>query len=506
MPRVTVILTSRNHARYLRESIDSVLNQSFVDFKLIVWDDASTDDSWEIVQSYSDRRIEAYRNTGQKRAIYGLNKVISELTKSEYIAIHHSDDAWEVDKLARQVALLDANRGIGAVFTSASIIDEKGDLFTDHNHYYYDIFNQVNRSRFGWLNFFFYKGNALCHSSVLIRRKCYKRCGLYRYGLAQLTDFEIWVRLCLQYEIKVLPEKLVKFRISDDEEQASGSSPEKHIRISLEYFQILSHFKSLGNHESFFKVFPEALHYERGRKTDLDFALAMVCIEQGSGLLYKLFGLNLLYELLNNATRAAAIKRNYGFSYIDLIDISGKYDIFQWVSEKYKITSSVFIDVGFGFSEENMISKYVIAQNMDGYFSLSFDLNEIWQKNMPASEGEGVKIRWDPVEGIQCRCQVVKIQVDGKCESAVPLNKAYSFNGWDYFLNDDPSYVLDRLFDKPKVVTIHFHIKSISASEIAAMIAEIEEHRLKLESSIKNLKKENSKLKNRISYFESDNN
>ena len=78
MPKVSIILTSFNHEKYLREAIDSVLNQSFKDFELIIWDDASADGSWEIIKSYTDPRIILFRNEVTRRGGYGINKAISD--------------------------------------------------------------------------------------------------------------------------------------------------------------------------------------------------------------------------------------------------------------------------------------------------------------------------------------------------------------------------------------------------------------------------------------------
>ncbi|MDD1605895.1 MAG: glycosyltransferase, partial [Methylococcaceae bacterium] len=74
MPKISVILTSFNHEKYIQEAIDSVLNQTFTDFELIIWDDASTDNSWDLINQYSDPRIKAFRNDVQKRGIWGINK------------------------------------------------------------------------------------------------------------------------------------------------------------------------------------------------------------------------------------------------------------------------------------------------------------------------------------------------------------------------------------------------------------------------------------------------
>ena len=131
MPRISIILTSFNHAKYLREAIESALNQTFQDFEIIIWDDASVDNSWEIIQSYRDTRIKAFRNDEQRRGVFGINKAISEVAQGEYIAIHHSDDVWELEKLEKQAAFLDSHADIGAVFTNAFAIDEDGFPLTE---------------------------------------------------------------------------------------------------------------------------------------------------------------------------------------------------------------------------------------------------------------------------------------------------------------------------------------------------------------------------------------
>ena len=83
--KITVILTSYNHAKYIKETIDSVLNQTHKDFELIIWDDASTDESVEIIQNYHDTRIKVFRNQESKRGVYGINKVICEIAFSRQI-------------------------------------------------------------------------------------------------------------------------------------------------------------------------------------------------------------------------------------------------------------------------------------------------------------------------------------------------------------------------------------------------------------------------------------
>jgi len=327
MPKVSVILTSFNHEKYIREAIDSVLAQTFTDFELIIWDDASTDNSWQIIKEYSDVRIKAYRNETNQR--YVINRALKEVASGEYIAINHSDDIWVKDKLEKQVAFLESNFGFGAVFSNTLTIGEDGNLLRDLNHVYTKIFNQPNRTRYEWLNYFFYNGNALCHPSLLIRKQCFDVCGLYRYGLAQLPDFDMWVRLCFKYEIYVMPEKLVYFRVRDNEANTSGNRPEVRTRVAAEFLNILRNYLQIETFEDLVAIFPQAKKYYRLEGFESKFVLCMILLEDSTFIFSKLLSIELLFDLIGDATKAKKIKSLYNFDYLDLIKITGRYDSFS---------------------------------------------------------------------------------------------------------------------------------------------------------------------------------
>jgi glycosyltransferase involved in cell wall biosynthesis len=329
MPKVSVILTSFNHEKFIREAIDCVLNQTFTDFELIIWDDASSDNSWHLIKQYSDPRIKAFRNEKQERGIWGINKAISEVAMGEYIAIHHSDDVWELDKLEKQVAFLDAKPEIGAVFTNALAIAEDGSPLADEKHFYARIFEQPNRTRHEWLRSFFTRGNALCHPSVLIRKVCYEDCGLYRYGLALVGDFDMWIRLCLKHEIYVLPERLIRFRVRDNEANASGNRPETRMRGLYELYKVLPNYQKIKKFDDLVKVFPIAEKYYRNKETDMDFVLAMVALEEKPFIFTQLFGLDLLFEAISDPKRSAIIKRLYDFDYKSFIALTAQHNVFS---------------------------------------------------------------------------------------------------------------------------------------------------------------------------------
>ena len=94
MPKVSVILTCCNHELFVGAAIESVLQQSYTDYELLIWDDASSDGSVRVIKSFDDSRIKLFQSGKPRQVASGLNQLIAEVARGEYIAIHHSDDMW----------------------------------------------------------------------------------------------------------------------------------------------------------------------------------------------------------------------------------------------------------------------------------------------------------------------------------------------------------------------------------------------------------------------------
>lgn len=326
-PRVTVILSSLNHQRFIGDAIQSVLEQTYGNFELIIIDDCSEDESWKIIQSFHDPRITAIRNPKRMRGAYGFNEAISHRAKGEFIAIHHSDDTWLQTKLEQQVAFLDRHPKAGAVFTQVHLIDEAG-ASVDANHYYQNVFSTKNRNRFEWLRHFFSVGNCLCHPSVLARRQTMVEAGLYDRRLGQITDFDLWVRICLHHEIHILDEALTQFRLREGNANQSGESDETYVRLRNEWYVVLERFRAIDTEDAFFSVFPEMRSSVRPGTNNLPYLLGIRATQEEAAF-RKQFGLALLYELMADYQIAAELKEKYGFGYSELIRLTGRIDPFQ---------------------------------------------------------------------------------------------------------------------------------------------------------------------------------
>ena len=120
-------LNDYNAERFLKDSIRSILNQTFTDFRLIIVDDGSTDKSIEIIKSFNDSRIELIQDGYNKGLPYRLNQ-IAKLTKTKYLARMDADDIMHIDRIQFQFDILESNPEIDVLGTNTYSIDDKNQI------------------------------------------------------------------------------------------------------------------------------------------------------------------------------------------------------------------------------------------------------------------------------------------------------------------------------------------------------------------------------------------
>lgn len=482
MPKVSVWLTSYNHEKFIAESIESILQQSYVDFELFIIDDCSTDRSWEIITKYSnmDQRIKAFRHQSNW-GYSGLKSMLGEL-KGKYVAIAHCDDRWEKDKLKKQVELLDTCLDIEACFTLVNIIDDSGHELKNQHHPYYQVFNQPNRTRYEWLNYFFYNGNCLCHPSILIRKEAYEKCNLFTTGLQGYPDFCKWIRLCKHAGIFILQEKLTDFRVHDDESNTSGENPNSIRRLAVEEYFILDEFVDLICTNQLLKVFPELKKYEVSGEIEEYYALAklMMSIPRYT---YYLKGLQILYELFKDEDTVDKLKRLYGYTKRDYNRDKQKEDIFHRISDECMMTSSIYIDCGQGYEEKNRYICRTFVQG-GGKFFIKIPAEEL-------KRSKRKKIRFDPDEGKYRKFRDLQV-FSGDRESKYKLINGER-NKEDLFYTLDPQYEIEC--DTQEDLTIIGYTEILSVVEVEQYYASKEEHNRMLQEQFLEMKQQLNEFK-----------
>jgi len=201
MPKVSVIIPTHNRAESLRSAITSVLNQTFQDFEIIIIDDASKDHTREVITNFNDTRIKAIHNQGSKGAAGSRNIGIMNASH-EYIAFLDDDDEWLPEKLKIQTCLLDNSPPeVGGIYTY-SFIKEKasGRVLSIWN---YEIKE-------------FSKENVITTSSVLLRRECFEKCGLFDENMPTSSDYDMWIRISKKYSFNIINNTLVNYYIHEN--------------------------------------------------------------------------------------------------------------------------------------------------------------------------------------------------------------------------------------------------------------------------------------------------
>ena len=456
MPKVSVVLTSYNHADFISESIESVLNQTFSDFELYIVDDCSPDRSWEIIQDYAkkDSRIVPIRH--QKNIGGAIKPDLIDQLRGKYFCIAHCDDKWALDKLEKQVTYMDAHPNIGSCFTWVEYIDDNGNILKNTGKKYTD-FNLKNRDRFAWLRHFFYEGNCLCHPSVMLRTKIQREENLYSYGLAALPDLNRWIKLCLKHEIYIYPKKLTFFRIRHHAGNTSGNTTANIYRCQFDLIQILKNYQNLSKND-FLKVFPEAKKYIVDRKIIQEFALARLSIEHATLPPYLLFGFQLIYNLLQNSETRSSLETLYNYRGKNFTTELGQHDIFNVVNPNRIIQTSLFIDTGNGFNESEKISQSILLN--DSYFELHFN-------NLPKNI---IGLRFDPDEGNFRKFKNLHISIDNHYTNYHSNGNKEETSDWLYFFTTDPQ-IYPSLPEKINNIVISGTTELINPSELSQVIA-----------------------------------
>lgn len=202
-PTVSVIMATRNDARYLSSSVESILEQDFTDFEFIIIDDASTDETPRILDQYTDPRIVRLRNETNKKLPASLNMGLA-IAQGEFIARMDGDDISSPCRLRKQVEFMRENTDIGVLGTSYTWIDTQSQI---KGHIDQPLSNGL--ILWGYLSRLTY---PIRHGSILARQNLLVEVGGYNTAFTREQDGELFLRLIYKTKLANLPERLYSAR------------------------------------------------------------------------------------------------------------------------------------------------------------------------------------------------------------------------------------------------------------------------------------------------------
>lgn len=213
--KISVITASYNYDKYIAETIESVLNQTYTDWEMLIIDDGSTDNSVEVIKSYNDPRIKLIQNPENKGLKETLLIGIAQAS-GEWIAFLESDDMWREDYLAKKVQIAKEYPNTALIFNDVETFGDdllskqayvpfrhRNDKLLEHDYprnMFYDFF-QENR--------------VLTFSCAMIRKDILEKTD-FNTPVDKLLDWWLWVHIAFENEFYYIGEQLTKWRLHNE--------------------------------------------------------------------------------------------------------------------------------------------------------------------------------------------------------------------------------------------------------------------------------------------------
>lgn len=201
LPLVSVLMPVYNGAQYIGAAIESVMNQSYSHFELIIIDDGSTDSTREVITRYQDTRISLTVQDRNHGLVYTRNNGLSK-ARGDYISMLDADDIALPARLMEQISFLESHTDYSMVGSRLRVIDQTGKLTGENWDYSFPVESINSRMLFH---------NCFAQSAVCIRRSLLSGC-VYRPEYPSAEDYDLWVRIAKTGKVWNLPQYLLLHR------------------------------------------------------------------------------------------------------------------------------------------------------------------------------------------------------------------------------------------------------------------------------------------------------
>lgn len=203
-PRVSVIIPVRNGAQFIRQAIDSILSQTLTDLELLVVDDASTDNTCEIIQSYDDLRLRYLQNPQCLGVSASRNLAMVE-ARAPYVAFLDADDIAYPQRLEMQIAYLDSHPEVALVGTHLDYIDADGKFLYSEKPGQRPCEPAALRSEL-------LRRACILPSTATGRTNVLIDAGGFPQQMHYAEDHDLWCRIAVNHNLAILPDRLVAYR------------------------------------------------------------------------------------------------------------------------------------------------------------------------------------------------------------------------------------------------------------------------------------------------------
>jgi len=205
MKKVSVIIPAYNKAELTIKTVESVLKQTYKDIEIIVVNDGSTDDTEKKLTQFGDSIVYIYKENGGACSARNLG---IKKSSGSYIALIDCDDIFYPDKILKSVQYLENNTNVGCVQTAVNLID-------DHDNVVGSI-QLPEKKVAGWIAEQLFLTNLVNSQTLLIRKECFDKVGLFDESIFIPADWDMWLRLSEQYEFGYIDVPLSGYRVTEN--------------------------------------------------------------------------------------------------------------------------------------------------------------------------------------------------------------------------------------------------------------------------------------------------
>lgn len=217
-----------NCEKYIRQAIESILNQSYTNFELLISDDCSTDNTKQIIDSYNDSRIRKFHNEVNLGYLKSSNNLV-QFAKGVFITFQDADDYSDLNRLELQVAFLDSNKEIDCVGSNIIKIDTEGKLLYQSNYFtqHDDIKNAFESYKI-----------VMTGSALMVRKRVIDKLGLYNIFFDRVGSEDIYwySQILKEYKVSNLHEPLYFYRTNPNSISLSHENPKSLVGHDLVLF------------------------------------------------------------------------------------------------------------------------------------------------------------------------------------------------------------------------------------------------------------------------------
>jgi glycosyltransferase involved in cell wall biosynthesis len=261
-PKVSICIPVYNTDKYLRKTLESIVGQTYPYHEILISDNASTDNSLKIAEEFIGPKVKVLRNKTTIDGLSNYNKLI-EAAEGDLIALFNSDDVYGPTIIEEEVAQFIAHPELGAVFTTADLIDENDEIIGEY-------FLDEKLARADTIDFdlglasFIESGKcSFLFPSAMVPKKVYGIVGPFTWDFQYAQDHDMHYKILEKFPVKIIPKKLMKYRRHKD--QSSNQKVKKGV-VPNEIFKLFNKYLKSSALRS--KINDKVLHHTKQAEKD----------------------------------------------------------------------------------------------------------------------------------------------------------------------------------------------------------------------------------------------